>query len=77
MFVAVTSLNYTECGVVVVLQPISPERAFDINAVFSLVSRRNASAVVNHAAFTTEEHVVKAVLSTVIAAAVFVENAPA
>ena len=76
-FVAVTAVNITHGVIEFVFKHTCTERAFGINAVFILVPCRNAAAVINHAAVTAEEFVIKAVISTVIAAAVFVENTPA
>ena len=76
-FVAVTAVNITHGVVEFVFKHTCAERTFCINAVFIFVPCRNAAAVVNHAAVTTEELVIKAVVSTVIATAVFVEYAPA
>ena len=76
-FVAVTAVNITHGVIEFVFKHACTEASFGINTVFIFVPCRNAAAVVNHAAVTTEELVVEAVVSTVIAAAVFVENAPA
>lgn len=76
-FVAVTAVNITHGVVEFVFKHTCTEASFGVNTVFILVPCRNAAAVVNHAAVTAEELIIKAVVGTVITAAVFVEYAPA
>lgn len=76
-FVAVTAVNITHGVIEFVFKHTCTERAFGINTVFIFIPCRNAAAVVNHTAVTAEELIVEAVVSTVIAAAVFVEDTPA
>ena len=76
-FVAVTAVNITHGVIEFVFKHTCTKGAFGINTVFIFVPCRNPAAVINHTAVTTEELVIKAVVSTIIAATVFVEYAPA
>ena len=76
-FVAVTAVNITHGVVEFVFKHTCTEQAFGINAVFIFVPCCNAAAVINHTAVTAEKLIIKAVVSAVISAAVFVENSPA